>query len=150
MCKSVLQPISLRFLASVSSLQHSRFPIANKHFISKASADSVLTLQSTWVLRILLKFSHASRPRWVVLCRQILLLGSRLFLEAKKIFSRAHTSAYVLTCDLVCILIYNSSDYNWYQYFNEQMSAAGLSSTEIGYVKIWSSDYPKVCDVARV
>ncbi|KAG8710734.1 hypothetical protein FRC09_020951 [Ceratobasidium sp. 395] len=35
------------------------------------------------------------------------------------------------------------NDYNWYQYFNDQMTAAGLTSTEIGYVKIWSSDYPK-------
>ncbi|KAF8705364.1 Alpha amylase, catalytic domain, partial [Rhizoctonia solani] len=41
------------------------------------------------------------------------------------------------------LLACSYNDYNWYQYFNEQMSAAGLSSTEIGYVKIWSSDYPK-------
>lgn len=37
-----------------------------------------------------------------------------------------------------------NSNYNWYQYFNDQMTASGLTSTEIGYVKIWSSDYPKV------
>lgn len=36
------------------------------------------------------------------------------------------------------------SNYNWYQYFNDQMTASGLTATEIGYVKIWSSDYPKV------
>ncbi|KAL5633527.1 hypothetical protein ACGC1H_003875 [Rhizoctonia solani] len=41
------------------------------------------------------------------------------------------------------LLACSYNDYNWYQYFNEQMTAAGLSSTEIGYVKIWSSDYPK-------
>jgi hypothetical protein len=30
------------------------------------------------------------------------------------------------------------------------MTAAGLTSTEIGYVKIWSSDYPKVRGVAKI
>ncbi|CAE6526129.1 unnamed protein product [Rhizoctonia solani] len=41
------------------------------------------------------------------------------------------------------LLACSYNDYNWYQYFNDQMTAVGLTSTEIGYVKIWSSDYPK-------
>ncbi|KAG5651352.1 hypothetical protein H0H81_008991 [Sphagnurus paluster] len=41
------------------------------------------------------------------------------------------------------LLACQSNDYNWYGNFNNFMSSAGLTSTEIGYVKIWSSDYPK-------
>lgn len=36
------------------------------------------------------------------------------------------------------------SEYSWYTNFNNLMSSAGLTAQEIGYVKIWSSDYPKV------
>ncbi|KAG5640103.1 hypothetical protein DXG03_001210 [Asterophora parasitica] len=41
------------------------------------------------------------------------------------------------------LLACSNNDYNWYTNFNGYMSSAGLTATEIGYVKIWSSDYPK-------
>ncbi|KAG6914997.1 hypothetical protein DXG01_014011 [Tephrocybe rancida] len=41
------------------------------------------------------------------------------------------------------LLACSDNYYNWYSNFNTLMTSAGLSSTEIGYVKIWSSDYPK-------
>ncbi|KAG6856246.1 hypothetical protein H0H87_006105 [Tephrocybe sp. NHM501043] len=59
----------------------------------------------------------------------------------------------LLACsDKLVVIAHNSLDvlltsfdssYNWYTNFKTLMSSAGLSSTEIGYVKIWSSDYPK-------
>lgn len=41
------------------------------------------------------------------------------------------------------LLACSNNSYNWYTNFNTLMTAAGLTATEIAYVKIWSSDYPK-------
>ena len=41
------------------------------------------------------------------------------------------------------LLACEDNSYNYYKYFNQAMSKAGLSDDDIEKVKIWSSDYPK-------
>ncbi|KAM5359334.1 hypothetical protein ACJA88_015160 [Fusarium oxysporum] len=41
------------------------------------------------------------------------------------------------------LLAYSGGEWSWYTNFDNVLSAAGLSSTDIAKIKIWSSDYPK-------
>ncbi|KAH7020490.1 glycoside hydrolase superfamily [Ilyonectria destructans] len=41
------------------------------------------------------------------------------------------------------LLACGGGEWSWYTNFNNVLSAAGLSSTDIAKIKIWSSDYPK-------
>lgn len=41
------------------------------------------------------------------------------------------------------LLMCNKGDYDFGVSFSDKMAAAGLSQSDIGKVKIWSSDYPK-------
>ncbi|KAG8682754.1 hypothetical protein FRC11_014441 [Ceratobasidium sp. 423] len=127
--KAYVQERIATYFATLLSVGFSGFRIdAAKHMGPKNIAQILARLKTKM---------GGSLPSDFITWLEIILGGEKDLLACSYKFVFSLGSWYMRTDN------FDSSDYNWYQYFNDQMTAAGLTSTEIGYVKIWSSDYPK-------